>query len=78
MQLLAILDVLRNRNPNDYKLIKFFLKKGLIIKHKIMNTLDCTQKARIVNSKYDLLFKNEKNKSEIYDLRKNGIWELIR
>lgn len=36
------------------------------------------QKTRIANSKYDLLFNNEKNKLEIYDPEKNGIWELIK
>ena len=36
------------------------------------------QKVRIANSKYDLLFKNEKNKLEIYNPEKNGIWEIIR
>jgi len=36
------------------------------------------QKVRIANSKYDLLFKNEKNKLVTYNPEKNGIWEIIR
>jgi len=36
------------------------------------------QKVRIANSKYDILFKNNQNKLELYDSKKHGIWEIIR